>query len=98
VAGPGDTVILNNGTYGNEEHIGDGSGCWYGCTPAVSISSSGGPGAYITVEAANSGQAILDWGTTSSSLRCDMYIYLNSGARYWTFERSGLYPGSFRRD
>src|SRR6516165_7890766 len=80
VAGPGDTVILNNGTYGNEGHISDGSGGMSGYAAPVAISSSGAPNAYITVRAANSGQAILDCGTTSSSLGCDKYIYLNSGA------------------
>jgi len=95
VAGPGDTVILNNGTYGNEGHISDGSGCKYGCSPAVSISSSGAPGAYITLKAANSGQAILDCGTTTSSLGCDQYIYLNAGAGYWTFEGLVFTRGAF---
>jgi hypothetical protein len=86
VAAPGDTVILNNGTYGNEGHISDGSGGMSGYAAPVTISSSGAPGAYITVKAANTGQAILDCGTTSSSLGCDKYIYLNGGANYWTFE------------
>ena len=37
VAGPGDTVILNNGTYGNEGYISDGTGCWNGCASPVTI-------------------------------------------------------------
>lgn len=81
-AGPGDTVILNNGTYGNEGNISDGTSCRNGCAAPVTISTSGAPNAYITVKAANNGQAILDCGTTGSSLGCDLYIYLNSGANY----------------
>jgi hypothetical protein len=95
LAGPGDTVILNNGTYGNEGHISDGSGGMSGYAAPVNISSSGSASAYITVKAANSGQAILDCGTTSSSLGCDKYIYLNSGARYWTFQGLVFTRGAF---
>lgn len=86
VAAPGDTVILNNGTYGNEGHISDGTGCYNGCAAPVNISNGGTPGANITLKAANPGQAILDCGTTTSSLGCDLYIYLNAGANYWTFQ------------
>src|SRR5437870_493810 len=83
-ASSGDRVILQDGTYGNEGYISDGTGCIHGCAAPVSINKAGTPNAYITVTAANPGRAILDCGTTADSLGCDLYIYLKPFARYWT--------------
>jgi Protein of unknown function (DUF1565) len=94
-AGPGDTVILNDGTYGNEGHISDGTGGSNGYASPVSITTSGTDSAWITVKAAHPGQAILDCGTTSGSLGCDKYIVLYSGARYWNFQDVVFTRGAF---
>ena len=95
VAAPGDTVILNNGTYGNEGHISDASGGMSGYASPVSINTAGTSSAWITVKAANPGQAILDCGTTSTAMGCDKYIVLYAGARYWTFQGLVFTRGAF---
>ena len=95
VAAAGDTVILGNGTYGNEGHISDGTGGYYGYASPVSIYSAGTASAPITLMAANSGQAILDCGTTSTALGCDKYIVLYGGAAYWNFEGLVFTRGAF---
>lgn len=59
---PGDTVIVMNGTYGNE-----------GVTQpnyVVTLNSSGTPGNPITIMAQNRGEAILDGGNTSTGTTC----------------------------
>ena len=96
IAIAGDTVILKNGTYGNEGFISDGTGDT-ASTP-VSIYKAGTSSAWITVKAENKWGAVLDCGTTSSSsLGCDAYFELGSGTAYWTFDglvfTRGFYGG-----
>lgn len=68
----GDTIIVNNGTYG----------CPGGQdSMAASINSSGSAGAWITLQAANSGGAVLD----GQSL-CHSYIALGGAAAYWVIK------------
>ena len=94
-AAPGDTVLLRDGTYGNEGHISDGTGGWNGYTAPVTISTAGTSTAWITIKAQNKGRAILDCGTTSSALGCDKYIYLNATAAYWSFQGLVFTRGAF---
>src|SRR5260370_29067159 len=58
IAAPGDTIILKDGTYGNEGHISDGGGCWHGCASAVKINTAGTSSAWITIKAENKWGAI----------------------------------------
>ncbi len=95
-AAPGDTVLLQDGTYGDEGHISDGTGCYYGCQSPVYINNAGYSSAWITVKAQNKGKAILDCGTySSSSLGCDVYIYLGPSAQYWSFQDLVVQGGAF---
>ena len=94
-AAAGDTVIVGNGTYGNNGFISDGSGGQNGYQAPVTISTAGTSNAWITVKAQNPGQAILDCGTTSSALGCDKYIYLNGTAAYWSFQGLVFTRGAF---
>jgi hypothetical protein len=94
-AAPGDTVLVRDGTYGNEGHISDGTGGWNGYRAPVTISTAGTSSAWITIKAQNKGKAILDCGTTSSALGCDKYIYLNSTAAYWSFQGLVFTRGAF---
>ena len=91
----GDTIIVADGTYGNEGHISDGTGGWNGYAAPVTISTAGTSTAWITIKAQNKGKAILDCGTTSSALGCDKYIYLNSTAAYWSFQDLVFTRGAF---
>src|SRR5579871_6144577 len=57
-AGPGDRILLMDGTYGSRGIISDGSGGWYrGYASPVNISKSGAPNAWITLKAMNRGSA-----------------------------------------
>lgn len=91
----GDTVIVGDGTYGNEGHISDGSGGYNGYAAPVTISTTGTSSAWITLKAQNKGQAILDCGTTSTALGCDKYIYLNPTAAYWSIQDFVIMRGAF---
>ncbi len=95
-AHPGDTILLEDGTYGNEGHASDGSGCLHGCNAAVSISSAGTADHWITVKAQHKWGAVLDCGTVSAArLGCDMYIYLRQHAAYWSFQDLVVTHGAF---
>jgi len=91
----GDTVIVGDGTYGNEGYISDGSGGYNGYAAPVTITTAGTASAWITLKAQNKGQAILDCGTTSSALGCDKYIYLNPAAAYWSIQDLVIMRGAF---
>jgi Concanavalin A-like lectin/glucanases superfamily/Right handed beta helix region/Protein of unknown function (DUF1565) len=91
----GDTVIVGDGTYGNEGHISDGTGGWNGYASPVTISSAGTPTAWITLKAQNKGNAILDCGTTTAALGCDKYIYFNPTAAYWAIDGLVITRGAF---
>jgi hypothetical protein len=95
VAGPGDTILLQDGTYGNEGHISDGTGGYYGYATPVYINKAGTSSAWITIKAQNKGKAILDCGTTSTSRGCDKYIVLGPGAAYWVFQDLMITRGAF---
>src|SRR5260370_15672301 len=45
----GDTIILQDGVYGNEGHISDGTGCWNGCASPVDINKAGTASAWLTI-------------------------------------------------
>jgi hypothetical protein len=94
-ARPGDRIILEDGVYGNEGHLSDGTGALHGYATPVNISKSGTANARITLKAANRGSAILDCGTTSVRLGCDLNIALSRGAQYWSFEDLVLTGGAF---
>ena len=70
VASAGDTVIVRDGTYGNEESVTGGDGNQDNHSPVV-LRRSGKPGAWITLRAERRWGAILD-----CELRCDSYINL----------------------
>jgi hypothetical protein len=95
VARAGDTVILEDGTYGNEGRISDKTGGWYGYASPVKISTAGTSTAWITLKARNKGKAILDCGTTTSVMGCDKNISLMAGAAYWSFEDLVFTRGAF---
>src|SRR5438309_187585 len=59
-AGPGDTIVLKDGTYGNEGHISDGTGGWHGYASPVAVRKAGTPTAWITIQAEHRGKATLD--------------------------------------
>jgi hypothetical protein len=92
---PGDTIILQDGVYGNEGVISDGTGGYHGYATPVSISKAGTAEAWITLKAANRGQAVLDCGTSASAIGCDKNIILKAGAAYWSFEDLVFTGGAF---
>jgi hypothetical protein len=94
-AGPGDRIILEDGTYGNESNLSDGSGGYHGYATPVHISKSGTANAWITLKAANRWGAILDCGTTATRLGCDKNIVLSGRAQYWSFEDLVFTGGAF---
>ena len=94
VAAPGDRIILEDGVYGNEGNLSDGTGLHGYATP-VHILKSGTADAWITMKAANRWGAVLDCGTTAAGLGCDVNIALSRGARYWSFEDLVLTGGAF---
>jgi hypothetical protein len=94
-AAPGDRIILLDGTYGNEGHLSDGTGGYNGYATPVHISKSGTTNAWITLQAANRGAAILDCGTTAARLGCDKNIILGGGVQYWSFEDLVFTGGAF---
>lgn len=80
---PGDTIILQDGTYGSEGSTGY----------PVNLQKAGSSTAWFTIQAQNKGKAILDCqntGGTSQTTQngCTGYIYANSAAKYWKL--SGL--------
>lgn len=91
----GDTILVGDGTYGNEGYISDGTGGYSGYASPVTISTAGTSTAWITLKAQNKGQAILDCGTTASALGCDKYIYLNPTAAYWSIQDLVIMRGAF---
>lgn len=95
IARPGDTIVLRDGTYGNEGNISDGTGGWYGYAAPVKIWTAGSSSAWITLKAEHKGKAILDCGTTTSVMGCDKYITLYAGAAYWSFEDLVFTRGAF---
>lgn len=94
-ASPGDTVLLGDGTYGNEGQISDRSGGMAGYAAPVNVTSAGTPGAWITLKAQNKGNVTLDCGTSSTQMGCDKYIYLKASAAYWSFEDLIITGGAF---
>jgi hypothetical protein len=94
-AGPGDRIILEDGTYGNEGNLSDGTGGNHGYATPVKITKSGTANAWITVKAANRWGAILDCGTTAAALGCDKNIVLAAGVQYWSFEDLLFTGGAF---
>lgn len=72
---PGDTVIVMNGTYGNEGVLAPNY--------VVTLNNSGVAGNPITIMAQNRGQAILDSGNTSTTTTCNgasSYFNLNNAS------------------
>ncbi len=94
-ANPGDTVILEDGTYGNEGHISDGTGCYYGCAAPVWITNAGTSSAWITLKAENKWGAVLDCGTTTTQLGCDTYLDFADTAAYWVIQDLVIMRGAF---
>jgi hypothetical protein len=94
-ASPGDQIILEDGIYGNEGHLSDGTGGMHGYATPVKISKSGTANAWITVKAANRWGAVLDCGTTAAALGCDKNIVLDAGVQYWSFEDLVFTRGAF---
>jgi hypothetical protein len=88
---PGDTVIVQDGTYGPEGHYTCGTICSQnGYAAPVTFTSSGTASAPITVKAANKWGAILDCGLpsgysgdgTDGVQACDTYFDFQSAASY----------------
>ncbi len=71
MAGPGDTVIVRDGTYGHEGSTNDGDGMYAGQASPVTLSNSGTPDAWIVIQAEHKWGAILD-----CEMLCDAYINL----------------------
>ncbi len=72
---PGDTVVVMNGTYGNQGVVAPNY--------VVTLNYSGTSANPITIMAQNRGQAILDSGNTSTTTTCNgasAYFNLNSQA------------------
>jgi hypothetical protein len=74
LAGPGDTVIVRDGTYGR-------NGCASDSDYAVSISKAGTSSAYITIKAEHKWGAVLD-----GEQVCHSYVNFGSGAAYIVFQ------------
>jgi hypothetical protein len=72
-AGPGDTIIVGDGTYRG--------GCGSTDSFAVSINKAGASNAWITLRAANQWRATLDAQNT-----CHSFINLGAGAAYWVIQ------------
>src|ERR1700737_3974277 len=64
----GDTVIVRNGTYGQESAVTDGEAADTNRSPVV-LRNSGNAGAWITFQAEHQWGAILD-----CEMQCDSYI------------------------
>jgi len=81
-ANPGDTIVLENGTYPADTPYGGGSTSGY----LLMVGKSGTAGAPITLMAQNSQMAILDCGNAYNSAQtgCEGYLSL-IGAAYWVF-------------
>lgn len=94
-AAAGDTILLEDGTYGNEGHISDASGGFNGYAVPVTVTSAGTSSAWITLKAQHNGNVTLDCGTSSSQMGCDKYIYLAGSAAYWSFEDLIITGGAF---
>jgi hypothetical protein len=72
-AGPGDTIIVRDGTYGG--------GCSSTDSYAVSINKAGTSSAWITLKAENQWRATLD-----AQNACHSFINLGSSAAYWVIQ------------
>jgi Protein of unknown function (DUF1565) len=95
LSSPGDTVIVQNGTYGPEGHYTCGTVCSQnGFAAPVTFKSSGTASAPITVKAANKWGAILDCGLpygysgdgTDGVQACDTYFDFQDSASYITIQ------------
>jgi hypothetical protein len=73
-AGPGDTILVHDGTYGPEDSVTGGDSADYASSPVV-LRRSGTPSAWITIKAEHKWQAVLD-----CEMRCDSYINLLNAA------------------
>jgi len=84
-ANPGDTIVLQDGTYPPDTTFGDGTlRGWL-----LWINKSGAPGAPITLTAEHKQKAILDCGNSYNGPQtgCKGYIYLGDpGPAYWVFQ------------
>jgi hypothetical protein len=69
-AGPGDAVVVRDGTYGHETAVTAGDGANFAASPVI-LYRSGAPDAWITFRAEHKGGAVLD-----CELICDSYINL----------------------
>jgi hypothetical protein len=69
-AGPGDTVLVRDGTYGHETAVSAGDGANTAASPVI-LYRSGTPDAWITFQAEHKGGAVLD-----CEFICDSYINL----------------------
>jgi Right handed beta helix region/Protein of unknown function (DUF1565) len=69
-AGPGDTILVADGTYGPGSAVTGGDSGDYEVSPVV-LRRSGHPSAWITIRAEHKWRAILD-----CEMRCDSYINL----------------------
>jgi hypothetical protein len=74
VALAGDTVVVQNGTYGHENAVTQGDGNQVEHAPVV-LRNSGNPNAWITIRAANKWGAVLD-----CEMLCDAYIDLRNAS------------------
>jgi hypothetical protein len=79
-AGPGDTILVRDGTYLSEHSVTCGDGCDQNRSPVV-IRKSGAPDMYITLRSENKWAAVLD-----CELQCDSYINLAAGSGYLAIE------------
>jgi hypothetical protein len=70
MAGPGDTVVVRDGTYGPNGAWTGGDGSDFNAS-AVVLVKSGAPDAWITIQAEHKGGAVLD-----CQMQCDSYIDL----------------------
>ena len=73
-AGPGDTVVVQDGTYGHETAVSGGDGNSDENSP-VTLHNSGTPDAWITIQAEHKWGAVLD-----CEMLCDAYINLGSAS------------------
>ena len=84
-ANPGDTIVLQDGTYPADTPYGGGSTSGW----LLWINKSGTPGSPITLKAEHKQKAILDCGNAYNGPQtgCMGYIYLgNPAPAYWVFQ------------
>jgi hypothetical protein len=73
-AGPGDTVMVRDGTYDHVNAVTRGDDSPFNASPVI-LYTSGMPSAWITIQAEHKWGAILD-----CEMRCDSYINLSSAS------------------